>query len=99
MLCLQNNIERNSLILFSAFLERLVTNNVDYKSIIDSILFETKELINNEKDLYSIDRDNFEIIIFLQQNASELIRSKTSFDHEDYKALVEMLNQNHLCLH
>ncbi|WP_282016497.1 hypothetical protein [Marinifilum flexuosum] len=95
---MQNNIERDNLTLFSAFLERLVSTNSEYKLIIDAIIMEARLLINNEKDLYSIDRDNFDIILYLEENASELIQSKTNFDQEDYKALFEMINQNKFCL-
>lgn len=98
MLCVQNNIERNNLTLFSALLERLVNGSADYKTIIDKILLETRELINEEKNLYSIDRDNFEIILFLQQNASDIIKVKSSFNKEDYKEIIKMLNQNQMCL-
>lgn len=84
MLCAQTNIRKSSFDYFTLLLERAISQRNDLNSILDAILLETKELIEDRKTIYTISRNNFEIITFLSDNATDCIKNKTSFELDDY---------------
>ncbi|MCT4636490.1 MAG: hypothetical protein N4A72_02180 [Bacteroidales bacterium] len=78
---------------FLMLLNSVVEKNPTFKSLVDEILDETRDLIFNVKDYYTISRDDFDIIVFLKENAGSIISKKTEYSHNDYLEIKEVLEK------
>ena len=79
--------------MFSMILNSVVENKSTFKELVDEILFETYELLNKTKNYYTISRENFDIIIFLEKNAESIIKGKTKYTTEDYANIKKVVEK------
>lgn len=54
--------------LFSYFLTELISGNEKYRKSVNQVLLDTKNLVQGNTDIFSIDRDNYPIIMFLSNS-------------------------------
>lgn len=66
-------IERTTI--FSLFIKKIIEGNDSYIDEVNSVIFNVKEYISGEKDIYSIDRSYFSIIMFLVENNPDFFKN------------------------
>ena len=95
MLLYSHSLEEQKFFSFTLFLKSILNGDKDsiYKRIVANVLSEAKDYLAKRKDIYSLDRDNFQITIFLASNAKntlDQINIENINDH-DYQALLDSL--------
>jgi hypothetical protein len=95
MLYRQSN-PNNNFSFFVTLLNLVANGDTRYKGVVDDILIESADFICGRKNIYNIDRSNFEIIITLNEVAHDLIREKESFDQKDYISIYDKCNRSEM---
>jgi hypothetical protein len=82
----QNNIE-----LFQFFIQETLSGNDNYRSMVENLLEETKDLTIGEKSIYNINRENFPIIVFLSERLPDFFRGIDirMLKQKDYELILE----------
>lgn len=88
MLC-SYNIEDEKINLFTIMIDNSINGNKSYESRILSVLLQSKDFLDDKKDIFSIDRNYFSIIIFLAKSHPEVIK-KINFDKLSVDNLLEI---------
>lgn len=78
-----HNIENEKFNLFSLFLHKAIEGDMEYRAPVNRIIREAYELSVKSKDLYTIDRDSFPIIVFLSGSGKEEL-AKVGDNIENY---------------
>jgi len=92
MLC-SYSIEDEKINVFSLFLENAINGNTSYQEEVKRVIKEVQELSLNVKTIYSIDRNNFTIILNLYYSDSEYFKKidLEKINEEDYRLIESKL--------
>ena len=92
MLC-SYSIEDEKINVFSLFLENAINGNTSYQEEVKRVIKEVQELSLNVKTIYSIDRNNFTIILNLYYSDSEYFKKidLEKINVEDYRLIESKL--------
>jgi len=90
-----HSIEDEKFDLFKLFLKHILEGENDYKESVNYVIEQTHDLITGSKDYYSIDRDNYSIIVYLSKKAPEYFETIKSTDltDEDYDKILRIIDQ------
>jgi hypothetical protein len=92
------SMDDNKFGLFTLFLNQLIKGETRYKENVDRVILDAHKLAIGKKNLYSVDRDKFSIIVFLQRTNSEYFK-KIDPEHiskNHYKKVLQFLTDQQL---
>lgn len=100
MLLYSHSLEDQKFFSFILFLKSILNGDKDsiYNQVVKNVLSEAKEYLAKRKDIYSLDRNNFQITIYLANNAKNTL-NKINIEHvkkEDYQELISSLENRSL---
>ena len=94
-----HSIENEKFSLYLLFLNHVIEGDKNYKEPVDHVILETCALAKGTKNLYSIDRDSFPIVVYLQTHAAKFFKTLNpdplAFSSETYKRVSEILSEQH----
>ncbi|HRH03409.1 MAG TPA: hypothetical protein PLN13_09310 [Bacteroidia bacterium] len=91
-----HSVENEKFGLFILFLNHLLSGEKKYEETINNVLIETRALVKGEKDVYTVNRDTFPIIIYLSKRNKtffESLPNTKSFDKQVYTDLFSLLDR------
>lgn len=78
---------------YASFLRNILEGHDNYKALIQPVIRDTKSLVEKQMDYFSIDRNGFEVIVYLAKRApnffSELNTENVS--NEDYAHILQLI--------
>ncbi|WP_291914874.1 hypothetical protein [Chitinophaga sp. CB10] len=90
-----HSLEDNKFDFFVSFLIYIVKGDLSYVNLVTPIIKDAHELANGQKDFYSIDRNNFPIIVHLVETEREYFRALNA-DHlttDQYQHILNLVSQ------
>ena len=88
------SLESDKFQMFTLFLTNVLEGKDSYKSYVDTIFSETKDLANHEKTIYDIDRENYNIILYLSENLTVFFaRLSDTYSNKEYKEVLSFLEE------
>jgi len=80
---------------FISFLTHAINGEKKYEAIVSPIIQDAHGLAIGEKNVYNIDRNNYQIIIYLIDNDFDFLKSVNIKDitKEDYKHVLDILTK------
>ncbi len=88
-----HSLEDDKLNLFVLFLNHLLKGNEKYKTTVDEVISEAHDLAVDKKNLYSIDRSLYQIIVFLKNKEPEFFADldTNSLDKTVYQKVFDII--------
>lgn len=86
-----HTIEDNKIGLFTSFVKSLIEGRQEHKKVVHSVIEEAHALAIGQKDLYTIDRDSYPVVVLLEETAPDFFKTVDSRD-ADEKVYQKVLN-------
>jgi len=78
---------------YASFLRNILEGQDKYKALIQPVIVDAKSLVEKQKDYFSINRNGFEVIVYLAKKAPAFF-SELNTDHvsqEDYAHILQLI--------
>lgn len=95
------SINEHRIEIFRILLMRTIEGYDGYRNDIIKVISEVKDLISGSKDLYTIDKDQYPLIIYLKENGEKYLDTIdiTNMGKEEFNQILSILETNNqLCL-
>jgi len=93
-----HNLEHDNLSLFTIFLNNAIQGREQYVPVVNQIIFETHMYSRGKKDLYSIDKDYFNIVLTLyasyQSYFEGLADNPLNYNADTYNGMLNVITEN-----
>lgn len=95
-----HNLEHDNLSLFTIFLNNAIQGREQYVPVVNQIILETHMYSLGKKDLYSIDKDYFHIVLTLSANYQSYFErvadNPQNYNEATYAGMLNVLTENKL---
>lgn len=91
-----HSIDNEKFGLFVLFLNHILKGDKKFEAPVNSVLIETRALAMGEKDVYSINRDTFSIVVYLNKCDRDFfgnLPNTQSFEPKVYDHVFDLLNK------
>jgi hypothetical protein len=81
---------------YASFLRNILEGQDKYKALIQPVIVDTKSLVEKQKDYYSINRNGFEVIVFLAKKAPDFFNGLNTehVSNEDYAHILQLITSS-----
>lgn len=89
------SIEESNYNIFELFVRRAQQGNIGYKNVVDNVVKQTTSLVNQDKDLNSIDSNYYSIVVLLSQADPDFFKSLDAENIQDthYSKILTLLEK------
>lgn len=79
---------------FASFLREIIAGKNNYKHLVEPIIKDTHQYVLGEKDIYSINRSGFTIIVFLSKAAGDYFKkiNPSNVSTDDYNYILDVIS-------
>jgi len=70
-----HTIEDNKIGLFTSFVESLIEGRQEHRPIVNHVIKETHDLALGKKNIYTIDRDSYPVVVLLEKRDSDFFKT------------------------
>lgn len=91
-----HNVEASKFRLFTTLVSTLLDGKEEYKGLVDGVIKEAHSYCAGMKSIYSIEKENAPIVLFLSQADSSYFQvlENKSLNKEDYEHVFEILSES-----
>jgi hypothetical protein len=78
---------------YASFLRNILSGREDYKPLVQPIIDNTKSLVENHLDYFSIDRNGFDVIVYLAKKEPAFFTqlNPANVTNEQYAHILELI--------
>ena len=90
-----HSIEESRFSSFALFLSYLVDGVDKYKGAVDKVLLDAHDLATGEKDIYSVDRSNYPITVYLKDSDPKFFKDLNlqMIKRSDYQKVLSIIEK------
>lgn len=80
--------------LLQLFIQQILKGDKSYAKSVNNVIIDTHDLVTGKKDIYTINRVNFPIVIYLSENFSDVFKNLDvdNISNHHYQKLIDILN-------
>lgn len=85
---------------FASFLRNAIEGDPRYKALVEPVILDTQLLAKKEKDYFNINRNSFDVIVFLAQKDPQFFKDVNVYglSPADYKRILELVTTREIIL-
>ena len=89
------SLEDRQLSFFQSLLWHVVNGDDKYKSLVDPVVEDAQALVTGAKDYFTIDRDNYHVIVYLAEHDTSFLRDLDigAITPRDYEYISKALSE------
>lgn len=78
---------------YASFLRNILSGQDNYKALIQPVIDDTKSLVEKRLDYFSINRNGFEVIVYLAKKAPDFFSelNTENVSNEDYAHILQLI--------
>lgn len=90
-----HSIEESRFSSFALFLSYLIDGVDKYRSVVDKVLADAHDLATGKKDVYSVDRANYPLTVYLKNSDPNFFKSldTRSLQKSDYQTVLSIIEK------